>query len=466
MNYIVIDQGTSSTKAFLFNSRGEVIHNNKIKHILKNPKKFHFESNPIEILKSIETLFWEMVNKSGSTPIKNAGLSFQRSTFMFWDKKTKRPLSPAISWQDSRASSSIKKARKHKDKLWEITGTPLSPHFGGPKFLHFVKNSHTLKKLIKDDKIFFGPLSSFLTHSMTNNVGIDNSIASRTLLFNIAKNKWSKFALNLFGVPESCLPPIVPVKHNHGNLFNSNIGLKVVIGDQQAALIGHNGLQKNTLAANYGTSASIQFNIGPDPKIIKGLISSILFSNSKKRVFMIEGTINSCSNVFYYLEKKFNINHNAMNWNERVKNIKTDGIFIPGFSGIASPYWKSGFEDISINLDCNINQTIRAAMESIGLLTNDILSCLKKNKFNIDNELIVAGGSAKPSLIQFIADVTEKHVHLTKLKDKTAYGVLKILLNQVGRVSNIKLNEKEHFLPKIRYKSKIEKWHKTINDFL
>ena len=155
-----------------------------------------------------------------------------------------------------------------------------------------------------------------------------------------------------------------------------------------------------------------------------------------------------------------------MNWNERVKNIKTDGIFIPGFSGIASPYWKTGFEDILIDLDGNINQTIRAAMESIGLLTNDILSCLKKNKFNIDNELIVAGGSAKPSLLQFIADVTEKHVHLTKLKDKTAYGVLKILLNQVGRVSNIKLNEKEHFLPKIRYKSKIEKWHKTINDFL
>jgi len=108
MNYIVIDQGTSSTKAFLFNSKGQIIYNNKIKHILENPKKFYFESDPIEILSSIEILFEKMVNRSSNTPIKSAGLSMQRSTFMFWDKRTKQPFSSAFSWQDSRASRSIK----------------------------------------------------------------------------------------------------------------------------------------------------------------------------------------------------------------------------------------------------------------------------------------------------------------------------------------------------------------------
>ncbi|MAI85962.1 MAG: hypothetical protein CMF99_02095 [Candidatus Marinimicrobia bacterium] len=466
MNYIVIDQGTSSTKAFLFNSKGQIIHNAKIKHILKNPKKFYFESDPIEILNSIEILFGEMVIKSGNTPIKSAGLTIQRSTFMFWDKKTKQPFTPAISWQDSRASSSMKNTLKHKAKLWQITGTPLSPHFGAPKFLHFVNNNLQIKKLIKDEKLFFGPLSSFLTHSMTDNVGIDNSIACRTILFNINKNKWSKFALNLFGVPESCLPQIVPIKHNYGTIFNSNIELKVVMGDQQAAFIGNNGLQQNILAANYGTSASIQLNVGPSPKIIKGLISSILFSNSKEKVFMVEGTINSCNSLFYYLEKKFNIDHELMNWNERVKNIKTDGIFIPGFSGIASPYWKTGFEDILIDLDDDMNQTIRAAMESIGFLTYDILSFFKKNKFNVSNDLIVSGGAARPSLLQFIADITRKNIQLTKLKDKTAYGVLKILSNQFDQTSKVRLNEKIIFSPKDKNKSKVEKWHKSINSYL
>ena len=93
---------------------------------------------------------------------------------------------------------------------------------------------------------------------------------------------------------------------------------------------------------------------------------------------MVEGTINSCNSLFYYLEKKFNIDHQVMNWNERVKNIETDGIFIPGFSGIASLYWKTGFENILIDLDSNINQTIKATMESIGILTYNILSLFKK----------------------------------------------------------------------------------------
>ncbi len=110
--------------------------------------------------------------------------------------------------------------------------------------------------------------------------------------------------MNLFGVPESCLPPVVPVKHNYWTLFNSNIGLKVVISDQQAALIGHNGLQKNTIAAKYGTPASLQLNLGSYPKVVYGLISSIIFSNSKKRIFMVDDTIKSCNSLFYHLEKK------------------------------------------------------------------------------------------------------------------------------------------------------------------
>ncbi len=101
----------------------------------------------------------------------------------------------------------------------------MSPHFGGSKFLHFVSNNLQIKKLIKDEKLFFGPLSSFSTNAIMDNVGVDNSIACRTILFNINKNKWSKYALNLFRVGESYLPPIVLVKHNYGTIFNSNIEL-------------------------------------------------------------------------------------------------------------------------------------------------------------------------------------------------------------------------------------------------
>ena len=129
-----------------------------------------------------------------------------------------------------------------------------------------------------------------------------------------------------------------------------------------------------------------------------------------------------------------------MNWNKRVKNIETNGIFIPGFSGIASPNWKTRFKDILIDLDGNINQTIRAAMESIGFFTYNILSLFKKNKFSVSNDLIVSGGAARASLLQFIADTIRQNIHLTNLKDKTAYWVFKILSNQLNQISKVKIN--------------------------
>ncbi len=187
MNYIVIDQGASSTKAFLFNYKGQIIHKNKINHILENPRKFYFQSHPISILKSIEILFWEMINQTIFQQ-KVQGYLYKDQHLCF-GIKNKQPITPAISWQCSCASSFIKKTIKCSDKLWEITGTPLSPHFSMPKFLHFVKNNHFIEEFIADEKLFFGPLSAFLTHLITNNIGIDNSIACRTLLFNISKNK-------------------------------------------------------------------------------------------------------------------------------------------------------------------------------------------------------------------------------------------------------------------------------------
>ena len=229
--------------------------------------------------------------------------------------------------------------------------------------------------------------------------------------------------------------------------MNYNIWLKAVIGDQQAALIGQTGLRKNSCGANFGTSGSIQYNTGTKPKVVKGLISSVLHSNHKRNIFMIEGTINACNGLFYYLEKKLKINHNQMNWNEISKNTKTDGIFIPGFSGISSPYWKTGFDDISIDLSQDNNQIIRAAMESIGFLTNDIITFFEKNNISLPKTLIVSGGGARDSLLQFISNISEKDLILTKAKDKTALGVLKIICPNVNQISNSNTNDRVLFFP-------------------
>tara|TARA_B100000214_G_C23974296_1_gene631891 strand:- start:9467 stop:10876 length:1410 start_codon:yes stop_codon:yes gene_type:complete len=463
MNYLVIDQGTSSTKAFLFNARGQILHQNRIKCSVEKPKPFHVEIDPLIILEDIKELFIEMVDVSGESTITCAGLAIQRSTFLFWEKETCKPVTPAISWQDCRASNISNSIKSYRKKLWTITGTPLSAHFGGPKFLYMTQNNKKLASKIEQGELYFGSLSAFLTHAITGTVAIDHSIACRTMLYNIHKGYWSKYALDLFQVPINCLPPLTPTQHNYGNMFSSNILLSLVIGDQQAALIGQGGLQNKSVAANFGTSASVQYNIGEKPKNIEGLISSVLFSKKSTKTFMVEGTIYGCNSLFYYLENILGITHKKMQWNQRIKLEETNGIFIPGFNGLAAPYWKNGFEDIRVDLSERPNEIIRAAMESIGFLVNDILNCIKTAGLDLPATLTASGGGARSSLLQFIATITGKTISHSMTKDKTAFGIYKILDgNNLDEISE-EVTGKIFYPEKIpTLKDKIDKWEQNI----
>ncbi len=465
MNYIIIDQGTSSTKAFLINTNGRILYSNKAKYDLQRPRPFHIECDPETILNDIKRLFYEMTSLSIEEKINGVGIAFQRSTFLFWEKSTCKPVTPAISWQDSRADKVVTRYKKYEKELWNITGTPLSAHFGGPKFIHMVENDKTLNNRVKNDDLFFGPLSAFITHAITGTPSIDESIAGRTLMYNLKRGDWSRFATNLFNVPNNCLPAITPVKYDYGRIFDSKIRLLTVIGDQQAALIGQNGIKEDTIGTNFGTSASIQYSAGPKPINIKGLISSVLYSDEKSKAFMVEGTINACNALFYHLESVLSIPHKNMRWDERIKNITTTGIFVPGFNGISAPYWKTGFDDIYVDLDSDPDQIIRAGMESIGYLMNDILDCLYSAGVKIPKTLTASGGAARPVLLQFISSLTKIKIGYYDIKDRTAIGVYKILSGQYS-IKFKKDKNLKRFVPKNlpHEMSKKTKWDKTLVD--
>ena len=144
---------------------------------------------------------------------------------------------------------------------------------------------------------------------------------------------------------------------------------------------------------------------------------------------MVEGTINACNSLFYHLENEMGISHKEMKWDERAANTETNGVFIPGFSGIAAPYWIQGFDDVYVDLDKNSDQStiVRAGMESIGLLVNDILECLAPVMKSKPGLLTAAGGGARAPLLQFIADLTGIPVGHSAMKDRTAYGVYRLL---------------------------------------
>ena len=372
--YLVIDQGTSSTKSFLFDETGNIIHTEIIKHKLQYLVPFHVECDPKTILNACKKLIAESIIFAGRNSITKVGIAVQRSTFLFWEKKSAEPVTQALSWQDSRAQNIVNELSNHSDWIWEQTGAPLSPHFGGPKFLHMIRMNPDLRKKISSAQILYGPLSAYLTHALTGTATVDESIAGRTLFFNIHSSTWSKKCLDLFQIPESGLPLLKPVLNNYGLICDTNLSLQCVIGDQQAALIGQAGLTRGCIATNFGTSASVLYNAGENPIVVDGLISSVLLSDGTQRKYLVEGTINACNSLFYHLEKELKLPHSFMKWHELCSNQSTNGIYIPGFAGLAAPYWKSGFNDIYRNLDQkNKNEIIRAGMESIGSLVKNIL---------------------------------------------------------------------------------------------
>ena len=468
--FLVIDQGTSSTKSFLFDTQGALLLSDKIKHSLNKPAPYYVECDPLPILNACKSLIEQSqlyATKQGYN-IHSMGLAVQRSTFLFWDKYSLEPRTQALSWQDSRAATLLKNFKSYRNEIVRLTGSPLSAHFGGPKFLHCIKENPSLKKDVQSGNLLFGPLSAFLTHVLTGRPNIDESIACRSLLFNIHKRKWSNKLLDLFQVPVHALPELIPTEHNFGIATPGNLPLNCVIGDQQAALIGQTGKVSGSIAMNFGTSGSIQFNTGTKATVLPGLISSILSSSMTHKMYIVEGTINACNSLFYHLEKELNISHKDMQWNKRCEGRKTNGVFVPGFLGIAAPYWTTGFSDIYEKIDISDqNDIIRAGMESIGFLVNDILDKIKPTVPSFPNNLNASGGGAKPPLLQFIADLTNLQVNHSKMKDRTAFGVFKILNSKENRNLTLKQSFVDStFNPNmsdVKRKKKIKLWHSTLN---
>jgi len=441
--FLVIDQGTSSTKCFLFDSNNEVVFTRRIKHQLLRPKPHHVECDALEIVNACDSLINQCVQfaEERSSVIQSAGLAVQRSTFLFWDKKTTKPLTPALSWQDSRAIAEVNQLSDQYHFVYKRSGAPLSEHFGGPKYLHLINNDQSLKEKTNRGEVWFGSLSTFLVHYLTGKASTDHSIAGRSLLLNIDTLQWDSELCSLFEVNATSLPQIHPTIDQYGTIGNSGISLNCVIGDQQAALVGQGGMKDNFLAMNFGTSGSVLMNSGAIPSYNEGLLNNILYSDSEEKHYLTEGSINACNAIFYWLEKELNISHDEMHWDKRCQRVEVNGALIPGFSGLAAPYWKSGFNAVYFNLNnASEDEIVRAAMESIGFLVSDILKRLNIQD-HMPDIISASGGGGRPPLLQFIADLLSIPVGHSSMRDRTALGVYFLLKKYAGETVELTDND-------------------------
>ena len=357
---------------------------------------------------------------------------------------------------------------EHKDWIQQTTGIPLSPHFGGPKLLFFVRNDPSVRTEVRSRNVWFGPLSAFVTQGLTGNSFIDESIAGRTLLLNLHEMAWDTSLLHLFEVPEDCLPPLAPTCGQFGTIrmASDTVPLLCVMGDQQACLVG---MDRGNLALNLGTSGSVLMHSGEHPTVVPTLLSNVLYSLGEERYFLLEGTINSVRTLFGWLESYLHIPHEEMRWEDRCVQ-STKGILVPGINGLAAPYWTGELDNAFFHLEDSDgpNAFVRAAMESVGFLVRDIFDVMQ-DKVGIDSDGIIAsGGYSKPVLLQFIADLLNKPIWNSREKDMTALGVARLVAGQLWDIPAAGTDEfrQERFVPIMssqRRHQKISQWRDALS---
>lgn len=418
---LVIDQGTHASRAIVFSSTGSILNTAQQSISLIQHSHSHIEQNPEAILQSVQTVIQQVLATS-SNEITNCALTTQRSTILAWHNESLKSLYPALSWQDTRSKDDLKQFLPHEKRIRQITGLPLSPHYGAGKFRWLLNYLHHHTDNIKQS-FSLGPLASFLLCHLSSKQQnqIDHSNAHRTLLFNINELKWSDELLTLFGIDRKYLPRCLPVQYDYGTLTNTGITISSVSGDQNAALFSQGAIPDNTAIVNLGTGA---FILAPCSKTITDdrLLKGIARSNGHTE-YLLEGTVNGAGAALGWAESQWPVTdlyHHLDTW---LNTITRPPIFINTIGSLGSPWWISDIEPYFLTNSENMRTEDRyvAIIESIVFLIHNNLQQLL-NHFDIKTLRVSGGLSQLNGLCQTLADLSGCSVNRLNDSEASARG--------------------------------------------
>ena len=483
---IAIDQGTTSSRAILFNVKGKSVFKSQIEFKQYFPKNGWVEHNPEEIWNKTKKVLINAVNKSKRLKgeILCIGITNQRETTILWDKITGEPIYNAIVWQDRRTSDFCKKykSKKRERLINRKTGLLIDPYFSGTKIKWVIENVPKARKLLKKKQLLFGTIDTFLIWRLTKGKvhATDATNASRTMLYNINTNKWDDQILKSLKISKYILPEIKNSSDYFGNTHRSITGksyqITGVVGDQQAATIGQCCFQKGSVKSTYGTGAFVLMNTGYKKIYSKNrLLTTVCYRLNEKSTFALEGSIFIAGAGVQWLRDKMKLIRTAEETERIVKSLKTNSnvYLVPAFVGMGAPYWDSKARGVLSGLtrDTGPKEIVRAIIESTAYQSNDLFDAMKKDGLK-PKVIKVDGGMVKNNwLSQFLSDVLNISVYRSNEEDTTALGAaymagLKVgvykSLNDISK--NWKFNKK--FIPKIDEKKRkelISGWLKTVN---
>jgi glycerol kinase len=435
-----IDQGTTSTRCIIFDHQGDIVAVDQKEHRQIFPKPGWVEHDPLEILERTQEVIGNALRKSDIpvSEIAAFGITNQRETTVVWDKDTGKPYYNAIVWQDTRTDQICNDLAKDGglDRYRSKVGLPLATYFSGPKIKWILDNVSGVRKAAEKGKALFGNMDSWLAWNLTGGTkgGIhvtDVSNASRCLLMDLNTLNWDVTILNELGIPSSMLPKIMDSSMLYGYTQVDDIQIPIagILGDQQAALFGQTCFDPGEAKNTYGTGCFMLMNTGEQPVVSKsGLLTTLGYKlNQQKAVYCLEGSIAIAGALVQWMRDNLKMIESSSDIEYLARTVEDNGgiYFVPAFSGLFAPYWRSDARGAVVGLTRFVNRghIARAVLESTAFQTREVLDAMEKDSGVKLKALKVDGGMVVNDLLmQFQADILDVPVVRPKVAETTALG--------------------------------------------
>ncbi len=479
---LAIDQGTTSSRAILFDHTGKACFMAQREVTCIFPHSGWVEADALAIWVSVIDVTNEVLVKANIkwNAIDSIGVTNQRETTVIWDKKTGMPVYNAIVWQSRQSADICDKFEEQKEFIHEKTGLLINPYFSASKIRFILDHIPNGQKRAEKGELMFGTIDSWLIYKMTNHQvhATDVSNASRTLLFNIHTLDWDEELLKLFNIPKNMLPMVRPSSYNYGpaSFFNKTVNICGVAGDQQAALFGQTCFEKGESKNTYGTGCFMLLNTGDTPVLSKkGLLTTVAWQIGDKVTYALEGSVFIGGAIVQWLRDEMQmIRTSRESETEALACTYTHGVYVvPAFVGLGTPYWDDDARGAVFGLTRGTNKHhfIRACLDGVAYQCKDVFKVMEEEMGNRLVCLKVDGGATENKyLMQFQSDLLRCEIKLPVCLQTTALGAAYLAGLNSGYFSSMDEIKSIHayqaiYNPKMPYdeaKKNYEGWLKAV----
>jgi len=442
-----IDQGTTSSRAIIFNQHAQVVTTAQQEFEQHFPFDAWVEHQPQQIWQSVLETCQQALKQADiqSSQIAGIGITNQRETTVLWDRQTGEPIYNAIVWQDRRTAEYCQQLKRkgYEAEVLEKTGLLLDPYFSASKINWLLENVEGARERAEKGQLAFGSIDSYLLWKLTGGQEhkTDATNACRTLLFNIHQQQWDQQLLELFNIPAAILPQVCDNAHDFGvtqaGLFGSEIPICAMAGDQQAALIGQACFEKGMAKSTYGTGCFLMLNTGQQALTSQNrLLTTVAYRLAGQTCYALEGSIFMAGATIQWLRDGLQLIQYAKDSEQLASQLAVDhGVYmVPAFTGLGAPYWDPDARGAILGLtrDSGIAEIASAGLQSVCYQTKDLQQAMLADGLLIQTLRVDGGMVANHWLMQFLADMLDAKVQRPEITETTALGVAYLAGLQTG----------------------------------